>query len=203
MTEHREYSPKRFAIASVSCPSCHAKVDREAKWCDCCGFTGAKSLETFGDSPPPLLPILDVADFWSEKDQQEIETAVKRFNKRFPQIRWRFCAVSLGPEVSLPLFGFWMMNVCPLNPDETAEDREWTVFFLIDSNTGRASVTLGYSAEVWLSDEMWEKALAETADPIARGQGGKAMVRFLGTATRLLRSAWKRSQKQLDRESRR
>jgi len=197
MSEEKEYSPKRFAISSVACPSCHAKLEREARWCESCGFTGARSLEMFGDSPPPLLPLLDVADLWNEKQQRKIEAAVKIFNKRFPQINWRICAVALGPGVSLPMFGFWLMNVCPLMPDETAADREWTVLLLVNANSGQASVTTGYSAEVWLSDEMWDNALAETADPFARGRPDQAVVLFLNRAREHFEKAWKRSRKQL------
>lgn len=197
MSDKQEYSAKRFAITGVACPACRAKVERDAKWCGRCGFTGEKSLEMFGDDPPPLLPILDVADFWSDKEQRQISVSVKRFNKRFPQIRWRFCAVALPPEVSLPLFGFWMMNVCPLAPGETPEEREWTVVFLVDTNRGRASVTTGYRAEIWLSEEMWEKALAETEEPFAQGRRGLGIARFLDSATGLFTVAWKRSRKKL------
>ncbi len=31
MIEEREYSPKRFAIGSISCPACKARLSREAK----------------------------------------------------------------------------------------------------------------------------------------------------------------------------
>ncbi len=202
MSDEREYSPKRFAIDGVVCPACRAKVERDAKWCGRCGFTGERSLEMFGDDPPPLLPILDVVDFWSENDQREIAAAAKRFNKRFPQIRWRFCAVALAAEVSLPLFGFWMMNVCPLAAGETPEEREWTVVFLVDANSGRISVTAGYRAEIWLSGEMWETALAEASGPLARGQTGVAVVRFLDSVSDFFDSAWKRSRKQLSSSSR-
>ncbi|QTN32118.1 hypothetical protein HZ994_07175 [Akkermansiaceae bacterium] len=195
--EDREYSPKRFAISGVSCPACHAKVDREAKWCGACGFTGAKTMEMFGDSPPPLFELLDVADVWDGKDQAMIGAEVKAFRKKFPQLNWRICAVALDSGVSLPLFGFWLMNASPLLPGETGEDREWTILLLIDSNSGRASVTAGYRAEVWLSDEMWDTALAETAEPLRRGHAGKAVVSFLRKARVLLEAAWKRSQKQL------
>lgn len=195
--EDREYSPKRFAISSVACPACHAKLDREAKWCEGCGFTGAKSMDMFGDSPPPLLDILDVADLWDAKGQAMIEAEVKALGKRFPQVRWRICAVALDSGASLPLFGFWLMNASPLMPGESAEDREWTILLLIDSNSGRASVTSGYRAEVWLSDEMWDRALAETAEPLRRGRADKAVGLFLRKAGGFLESAWKRSQKQL------
>ncbi|MDE0835561.1 MAG: hypothetical protein OSA84_04335 [Akkermansiaceae bacterium] len=70
-------------------------------------------MEMFGDSPPPLLAILGVADLWNAKGQRKIEAEVKTFEKRFPQIRWRICAVALGSDVSLPLFGFWLMNAPP------------------------------------------------------------------------------------------
>ncbi len=195
--DDREYSPKRFAINSVACPACHVKLDREAKWCASCGFTGAKSLEMFGDSPPPLYPILDVADLWDDKAQARIANEVKIFGKRFPQVRWRICAVALDSPASLSLFGFWLMNVSPLMPGESEEDREWAILFLIDSITGRASVTSGYQAEVWLSDEMWNTALAETSEPLRRGHADKAVALFLRKASELFESAWKRSQKQL------
>lgn len=197
MSEEREYSPKRFAIASVACPSCHAKLERDAKWCGSCGFTGEKSLEMFGDDPPPLLPILDVADLWNAKEQKRIESAVAAFNKHFPQVNWRICAVTLGPEINLSVFGFWLMNVCPLMPGETPEDREWTVLLLVDGNSGGAAVASGYRAEVWLSDEMWDKALAETTDPFMRGQPDKAVVLFLKKTQKLFEAAWQRAQKQL------
>lgn len=197
MSEEREYSPKRFAIASVACPACHAKLERDAKWCGTCGFTGAKSLEMFGEDPPPLLPILDVADLWNAKEQRKIESAVKAFNRRFPQVNWRICAVTLGPEVNLSVFGFWLMNVCPLMPGETPEDREWTILLLVDGNSGRASVTTGYAAELWLSDEMWDRALGETVKPFLRGEPDTAVVLFLRKAQAFFETAWQRSQKQL------
>jgi len=193
----REYSPKRFAVASVACPACHVKLDREANWCEGCGFTGAKSMGMFGDSPPPLFNFLDVADLWDAKGQSMIEAEVKAFGKRFPQIRWKICAVALGAGVSLPVFGFWLMNASSLMPGESAEDREWSILLLVDSNSGRASVTAGYRAEVWLSDEMWDAALEECAEPMRAQRPDKAVVLFMRKAQRLFESAWKRSQKQL------
>ncbi len=192
----REYSPKRFAVSGVSCPACHAKVDRAANWCDGCGFTGARSMDLFGESPPPLLPILDAADLWDAGGSRRINDEVRSFGKRFPQIRWSVCSVALEPGTSLPLFGFWMVNASPLIPGESPEDREWSVLLLIDSNSGSAAVTPGYQAEVWLSDEMWNDALAEIPASLRRGQPDKAVVFFLRKARRHFESAWKRSLKQ-------
>lgn len=198
MSETREYSPKRFAIASVTCPSCQIRIERDTKWCEACGFTGSKSIEMFGETPPPLLPILDVADLWTPKEQKKITSAVKAFKKRFPQINWRICAVSLGADVSLPVFGFWLLNVCPLNEGETDEDREWTILFLVDGKTGNVSLTNGYRAEVWLSDENWGSALAEASSALRQGDTLHAVTNLLSAARGMFEKAWKRSQKQLE-----
>lgn len=203
MNEEREYSPRRFAIGATSCPACKAKLEREAKWCPSCGFTGAKTLDMFGDEVPPLLPMLDVANIWDEKDQCAIKAAVARFNRRFPQIQWRICGVALGPEISLPLFGFWLLNASPLAAEETADDRTWTVLLLMDSNTGRASVTAGYRAEIWLSDDMWERALSEIKQPFRAGNPGLAVSNFLKASQALFEKAWHRSRKQLSPQAQR
>ncbi len=197
MNEEREFSPRRFAISAISCPACKAKLEREAQWCMSCGFTGSKTLDMFGDDPPPLLPILDVANIWDEKDQRAIRAAVARFNLRFPQIRWRICGIAVGGEISLPLFGFWLLNASPLAEEETADDRSWTVLLLVDAETRRASVTAGYRAEVWLSDDMWERALSESKEHFRAGNPGFAVSEFLKASRALFEKAWHRSRKQL------
>jgi hypothetical protein len=201
MTVEREYSPKRFAIGSISCPACKGRLERDAKWCPSCSFTGSKTLEMFGDDPPPLLPLLDVAEVWDEKDKRKIMAAMARFNRRFPQIRLRICGAALGGRVSLPLFGFWLVNACPLLEGETAEERGWTVLLLVDSETWSTSVTTGYRAEAWLSDDMWDKALAGTKKPFSRGHRALAVCNFLEISQGLFEKAWLRSRKQLSLRS--
>ena len=189
-------------MAGASCPACGTKVKRDVNWCGTCGFTGAKTIEMFGESPPPLAPLLDVADLWSEEEVENIESAISRIGKRYPQIRWRVCAVALGDDVSLPLFGFWLMNVCPLAEGESPEDRKWTVLLLLDSATLRASVTTGYDAEIWLTDEMWDSALQETRLPLQQDKPGVAVTAFLDSAKQFLDISWKRSQKQISKDKR-
>jgi hypothetical protein len=201
MSEEREYSPRRFAVGPVFCPACREKLERESNWCPACGFTGAKTLEMFGHNPPPLLPLLDVADIWSAKEQRAIRAAVARFNGRFPQIRWRICGVALDGEVSLPLFGFWLLNASPLAEEETPDDRSWTVLLLVNAETRRTSVTTGYRAEVWLADDMWEKALEETRSQLHKDASGAAVSAFLNTALKYFETAWHRSRQQLSHPS--
>jgi hypothetical protein len=195
--EDREYSIKRFAVGGVSCPSCHAKLEREAKWCEGCGFTGAETLRMFGERAPELQPILDPAGIWSEKGRKMIGAELRALGKRFPQIKWRICLIALEADVNMPLFGFWLFNASPLAPGESAEDRAWTILLVVDSNTGRTSVTTGYRTEVWLSERMWLTTLAVMAEPLGKGLADLAVVNFLKRARKLFDTAWERAQIQL------
>ncbi len=197
MSEEREYSAKRFAVGGITCPACKAQLERDAKWCPSCGFTGSKTLDMFGDAPPPLLPILDIANVWNKKDQRKIKAAVARFKRRFPQIEWRICGVALDSKISLPLFGFWLLNAARLEEEETEKQRSWTVILVVDANTRSTSITVGYRAEVWLSDDMWERALAETKEPFRAGKPGEAVSAFLDASLVLFEKSWQRSNKQL------
>lgn len=190
-------SAKRFAIASVNCPSCHAKVDRESKWCESCGFTGQQTIGMFGGNAPPLSRLLDVADVWNEAGKARIDSLVDGMSERFPQIKWSICTVSLPPGTRLEVFGFWLMNAGPMRENETVEDRLWTVLLVIDADTGRASVTPGYRAETWLSDEMWDAALHEVPRLFRDGNPVGAVVQFFETTGLLLEKAWRRSHSQL------
>jgi uncharacterized membrane protein YgcG len=89
------------------------------------------------------------------------------------------------------------MNACPLMEGESADDRSWTILLLVEAETRRAAVTTGYRAEVWLSDDMWEKALAETKEPFRAGDPGLAVTAFLEASRALFEKAWHRSRKQL------
>ena len=61
----------------ISCPACGGTLKPDAKWCPSCNFTGADSMEMFPDTPPPLLPVLDAANLFSDTDLRKIEAARK------------------------------------------------------------------------------------------------------------------------------
>lgn len=145
----------------------------------------------FSDGPP-LLPILDAVGIWKDADIRKIEAARGNVERRFPQIKWRICAVNLPAETSLPLFGFWLLNACPLNPEETPSDRSWTILLLIDIRSGQASITPGYAAESCLSDDEWQKVLNSMATYWQAGKTAKAVVRFFKSSRSELQTAWKR-----------
>lgn len=174
-----------------ACPACGAAVAADAKRCPSCKFTGSDVMAMFGDRPPPLLPLLDAAGIWKAEDDRRFEHAGAKLRRRFPQFRIRICTVMLAAETSLPLFGFWLLNACPFDVNETAEDRAWAVLLLIDARNGRIAVVPGYSAERCLGDEHWLKALSSMAASWKKGATADAVICFFEKCSVLLDQSWK------------
>jgi hypothetical protein len=148
-------------------------------------------MATYPDPPPPLLPVLDAAGIWTPGNIGEIETARDKLRRRFPQFRFHICTVMMPRETILPVFGFWLLNVCPLHANETEEDRAWTVLLLINARTGQAAVVPGYHAERWLSDDDWSKALAAMDSAWKAGKSAGAVLSFFAAGATLLDQSWK------------
>lgn len=181
----------RRPAGSAACPACGGALAADAARCPACGFTGEDSLRMFPHSPPPLLPILDAANLWNSTDQRKIEAAREKVRRQFPQFRFHFCSVALAEDISLPAFGFWMLNVSPLYVNETADDRAWSVLLLVNASNGAMSVTTGYAAERWLGDDEWRKILWSMAPAWKAGEAGEAVVRFLESTATFLTHTWK------------
>jgi hypothetical protein len=181
----------RRPAGSAACPACGGALAADAAHCAACGFTGEDCLRMFPGSPPPLLSILDAADLWSAQDQRRIEAARGKLLRLFPQFRFHICSVALAEDISLPAFGFWMLNVSPLYVGETADGRAWSVLLLVNANDGAMAVAQGYAAERWLGDEEWRKILWTMAPSWKAGDAGGAVLRFLESTTTFLTHTWK------------
>lgn len=185
-------SSSRVGTAGViNCPACGGPLKVDSKWCPACHFTGAHTMDLFPEAPPPLLPIFDAAGIFNGRDVCKIEAARFKLHRRFPQFHWRVCTVMLPAETNLSVFGFWLLNVCPLHGNESAEDRAATVLLLIDANTGRVAAVPGYAVESVLSDDSWKTILASMAAPWRAGQPVDAVIRFFGNTRIHLERAWK------------
>jgi RNA polymerase subunit RPABC4/transcription elongation factor Spt4 len=189
----RRRSAQRSAPVSLACPACGATLKVDSKWCPSCNFTGGDTIAMFSDSPPPLLPILDAAGIWKESELGKIEAARDSLQKRYPQLHWRVCTVCLPPDTRLPLFGFWLLNACPLYEKETTEERAWTVLLLIDTTSDQAAAIPGYAAETCLGDGDLQKILASMTSLWESGKTTDAVISFFKTCRTLLDESWKRS----------
>jgi len=187
----RRHSSRRSKAAHLSCPACHGAITAGANRCPSCQFTGADTMGMFPGNPPPLLPILDVANVWNAADVKLIENACASFRKKFPQFHWRFAAVDMPPTIPLNILGFWLLNAATLLPPETQHDRAWTVLLILNRTNGNAAVIPGYAAEPWITDLGWRDILRSMREPWRMGDSGKAVVAFLSAAQKALEREWK------------
>ncbi len=182
---------KRRAMNAHFCPKCGVAVPADVKRCPSCGFTGADSVRMFPDPPPPLMPVLDAAGLWDAEDLKKIEAAREKLRRRFPQFNFHVCTVMLPEDTSLPAFGFWLLNVCPMYVGESEEERAWSVLFLIDVKSGNAAVVPGYRAEPWISDEDWKKVMSSCVAPWRSGKTTQTVIRFFETSASFLEQSWR------------
>jgi RNA polymerase subunit RPABC4/transcription elongation factor Spt4 len=188
----RRSASRRMTPGVFTCPSCAGPLGQDSKWCPNCHFTGGDCVQIFPDSPPPLLPILDAAGLFNDRDIQKIESARSALSRRFPQFRWKICTIFLPPEKRLPLFGFWLINVCPFHKDETLEERAWTILLLINASNGQVAAVPGYAAEPVLSDDEWKDILGSMSDLWSAGKPADAVVQFFKSGRDQLNKAWRR-----------
>ena len=197
MSTSKEKSRRRVVrlqtALAASCPSCNAHLTEHPAWCAQCRFTGGDTMQMFAGPPPPLPPILDAAGLWNERQLKAIASSRRKIEKRFPQFHWKICTVRLAPADNLNLFSFWMLNASPLASGESEQDRCRTILHLIDEATGNATITPGYLAEVWLSEEEWKTALASMQAHWSRGKTTHALAEFFTTSRDLLLKAWRRN----------
>ena len=185
-------SSQRTRPVSFLCPTCKASLEIDSKWCPVCNFTGGDTIGMFSNSPPPLLPLLDAVGIWNPSEVNKIETSRIHLSRRFPQFKWRVCCVKLPPNTDLSVFGFWLLNVCPLHDKETSEERAWTVMLLIDVESCQAAAIPGYAAEACLGDDQWRESLHAMAIPWKSGKTADAVVAFFKTCRKQLDEFWKR-----------
>ena len=109
--------------------------------------------------------------------------------------------MNLAPEMNLALFGFWLLNACPLLSDETDESREWTVLLLVDGASTRVSISCGYRAEVWVSTEMWNQIIPDATALISKQKPLKAVLHLIQRSEKLFETAWQHAKQQLQSNS--
>ena len=147
-------------------------------------------MDLFPDPAPPLVPVFDAAAIWNAAEIVEIGIARENLRKKFPQFRVKVWSVDLPSNVSLPVFGFWLLNTCPFDTGESAENRSWTLLLLINAGTGHAAVIPGYSAERWLGDDDWKKILTSMGEKWRSNNPCASVLVFFESCADFLTISW-------------
>ncbi len=141
------------------CPECSKILqDRCISECDYCGFSFSyleKILPV--DGLPELRSVMDFSDMLSPESIALIEKQQQAICKTYPQFNLKVCLLPLQKGIKIQEMGLWMLNYCPIAEHEYEVDKMWTIYLLIDTLTKKCSITSGYQAEVFFSDdEAWK-----------------------------------------------
>lgn len=178
-----------FNRAVVVCPSCLQHFNDSADQCQRCGFDAYRVVQQFPYTAPVLERIMDNAGVVDDRLRADLNKAVDKLLRRFPQIGFYFCFVEMDDPVSMPEFGFWMMNACRLQEGQVENDRAWSLLLLIDTKRGLVSLTPGYAIEAFIEDSGWEQALRQVSGDLAAGNYRQALLEYVSCAEALLRQS--------------
>jgi hypothetical protein len=183
---HRRYSARIFSRAALTCPHCQAESSEAAEACSRCGFAFGACQKAFPFAPPPLSLVIDPSKLLPDGIEGEIQGALQKVRKRFPQVDFSFCFVRLAAGSATQEFAFWLHNSAP----GADQNRAWQVLLVGDLTSGSLALTVGYALEPFIKPRQWEAALQELAACIADEQWKQGLTGFLTDARDLLSLAW-------------
>ena len=127
---------------------------------------------------------MDVDARLSPAEGALIDRVAECLEQTLPQVRVHVCLGRLHPDTDPREFGFWLFNASVPPDPEAASHRPWSVLLVIDRASRRASLTIGYGLDPFVSDRRLTTCL-EAAQPDLQcgryGQGAAACLRKLHT----------------------
>lgn len=157
--------PKTYRYAKVaseapSCPSCGlAFKDVKLTKCLRCQFDLASTDLVFPYEPPAMEPIMDHLNTFSTEQIKGISAEFAKLTKKYPQVSLALCNLNLISSTDPRVFGFWMLNRCPLSQGESSDQRKFTLLLVIDQENQRLSASCGLALEPYLPTSGLSRAL--------------------------------------------
>ena len=145
--------PEIFDPARTHCPSCNATLNALADSCNFCGFSAHLCVQRYPFTPPALDRFVDPDGSLSPADRRSLSRAIRRLEKRFPQITVTVASMSLPESVDGREFGYWFLNRSATKNDEEARRRLHHILVLIDRTSSTVSITVGYGLDCFLDDQ--------------------------------------------------
>lgn len=185
----RLYPAHIFDRASVVCPSCLIRFKEDSAQCPNCQFDAHRCVEKFPFDAPVMQRWMDNAKVFNAAARSEIDHLIERLVRQFPQVSLTICTVELDDPVSLPEFGFWMMNACRLQEGQGEENRAWRILLLMDVKRELLALTPGYAIEAFMNDADWQDALKMMIPDMIAKDYRTSLSGFVKDATQLLRKS--------------
>jgi hypothetical protein len=176
----------------MKCPRCLRPVDHEAESCYSCGYGEVEAAVTFGENQVFLNRIHDAAHCLRKQEKDELSETLDQLELKFPQMLFCVYLGTLPTHLSLSELGFWLLNHGQVKGAEYARPNENGILILMDMNSKQIGISLGYVAEMLISEEDSYRALMHARPNLVNAEYGEAMERiFLRIGKMLDRKGWK------------
>ncbi len=130
--------------------------------------------------------VTDASRSLSRRHSSKIRTEIRRFIRQFPQLRFHVLLTPLDPEVSLGKFAFWVFNHGTLCSTLEKGGLNFQLLLVIDSDSGRANLSIGYGLEPFVSEAHLQSILQAGEEALRLEAYGDATLAILAQAAEVL-----------------
>ncbi|HQZ27813.1 MAG: TPM domain-containing protein [Verrucomicrobiales bacterium] len=162
----------------MKCPRCLRPVDHEAESCYSCGYGEVEAAVTFGGNQVFLSRIHDAAHCLRKQEKDDLAETLDQLELKFPQMLFCVYLGTLPTHLRLSELGFWLLNHGQVKGAEYARPNENRILVLMDMNSKQIGISLGYFAELLISEEDTYGALMHARPNLVNGEYGEAMERI-------------------------
>jgi len=183
----------------MKCPRCVQKIHRAAASCPHCGFTLADADRHFGEGEVTLRCLTDAAGLLRRGQREQVEMAMERITRRFPQLFVAVYTGSLGEMANTRQFGFWLLNRAAFEDVPPEKPNEAGILLTIDAESKSASITFGYLLDAFLEEADTFECLSRAHSYWLEGKYAAGIVRALKHLDGILAKRCRQARRDPDR----
>jgi hypothetical protein len=170
----------------IKCPRCVQAIHRGAEQCPHCGFSIGHLDRIYGERAPGLERLSDGGGLLTQGGRNRVMKAMRRFERRFPQLWWLIHTLQPAPGADLRQFGFWLMNRGEVADVPMGRSRDACLVLAIDPDAKEASLSWGYLLDRHLGEDDTFVAMSRAHAYWVEARFDDGILRLLEEMTHLL-----------------
>lgn len=171
----------------MKCPSCGNVLATPEPRCPHCKLSLQRLDIKFGTVPRHSRYLSDRSGRLALNEMHALRGALRRFEKKFPQVLLSVFVGELARGASVSEYAFWLANRARFSSVHKTYADNFDMLLVIDVVGKAASLTTGYGLERHIAEEDLQAALDEISPRLRHGriaEGIRGCVQFLADRLR-------------------
>lgn len=180
----------------MRCPACRNVIHEGDAACTACGFTLAALDPHLGIPPQLTPPVVDMAQVLSSSARRTLVEATRRAEQHFPDLHAMVITAVVPANYSPELYAFWLFNRTGLFSEVEKGGDNHGVLLLLDTQTARCAVMIGYGLEPLMTTLALETSLTAATPYLMKqnyASAGLAFFREFERQLELASAGWSRT----------